>query len=285
MRDFETWLSGFRETIADYKYYVNFEKVFSNTDAIKVELNILNSLIGSKNIEADFENLLVSYPQVLKCIPILLAKRESEISATDSEGTFIYNFKKTNLSIEQYKTFMRKTGLFDLISNHIISNLVDYVTGVETGLDSNGRKNRGGDLMEDLIETYIKKAGFIRDVTYFKEMYISQIESKWNIDLSCISNNGTTEKRFDFVVEGKECIYGIETNFYSSSGSKLNEVSRSYKTLALETKDLDYFKFIWFTDGKGWNHARNNLLEAFDVLDNLYNIRDLENGIITKIFK
>ncbi len=285
MRDFETWLSSFRETIANYKYYVDFEKVFNNTAAVKVELNILNSLIGSKDIETDFESLLVCYPQILKCIPILLAKRESEISATDSEGTFIYNFKKTNLSIEQYKTFMRKTGLFDLISNHIISNLVDYVTGVETGLDSNGRKNRGGDLMEDLVEAYIKKAGFIRDVTYFKEMYISAIESKWDIDLSGISNNGTTEKRFDFVVRGNECIYGIETNFYSSSGSKLNEVSRSYKTLALETKDLDYFKFIWFTDGKGWNHARNNLLEAFDVLDNLYNIRDLENGIMTEIFK
>ena len=74
---------------------------------------------------------------------------------------------------------MEHTGLFDLLKNHIIRDLVDYVTGVETGLDSNGRKNRGGHLMEDLVEGYIKKAGFVKDKTYFKEMYIHQIAEKW----------------------------------------------------------------------------------------------------------
>ncbi len=285
MRDFKEWLGSFREIIADYMYYVDFDKAFRNTDAVKVRLNILNSLVGSKNIEADFESLIAEYPEVLRCIPILLAKRESEISVTDLEGTHIYDFSKMSLSVNQYKHFMRESGLFDLISNHIIGNLVDYVLGVEAGLSSHGRKNRGGDLMEDLIEGYIRKAGFMRDVTYFKEMKTSQIESKWGIDLSCITNKGTTEKKFDFVVKGNECIYGIETNFYTTGGSKPNEVARSYKTIALETKGLDYFKFVWFTDGKGWNSAKDNLLETFDVLDNLYNICDLENGIMTKIFK
>ena len=284
-RDFNNWLSGFRESIADYGYYINFEKVHRNVDNIKVELNILNSLIGSKNIEQNFENLINKYPEVLKCIPLLLAVRANEIYAIDSEGEFTYNFKKPNLSVEQYKVFMRKTGLFDLIENHIVNNLVDYATGVETGLDSNGRKNRGGHLMENLVESFIKKSGFVKDETYFKEMYIHQITEKWNIDLSAISNQGKTEKRFDYVVKTSNMIYGIETNFYGGGGSKLNETARSYKTLALETDTINGFTFVWFTDGKGWTSARNNLEETFDVMQHIYNIKDLEDGVISEVFK
>ena len=212
-RDFNTWLSGFRDSIADYGYYIDFEKVHRNVGNIKVELNILNSLIGSDNIEDDFENLIKKYPEVLKCIPLLLAVRANEIYAIDGDGAFTYNFKKANFDSEQYKVFMRKTGLFDLIANHIVNNLVDYATGVETGLDSNGRKNRGGHLMENLVESFIKKAGFVKDETYFKEMYIHQITEKWDIDLSAISNQGKMEKRFDYVVKTDNMIYGIETNF------------------------------------------------------------------------
>ncbi len=284
-RDFNSWLSGFRDSIADYDYYIDFEKVHRNVEGIKVELNILNSLIGSKNIEADFEVLLEKYPEILKCIPLLLAVRANEIYAIDGDGEFTYQFKNPNLSAEQYKVFMRKTGLFDLMANHIVNNLVDYATGVETGLDSNGRKNRGGHLMENLVESFIKKAGFIKDETYFKEMYIHQITDKWNIDLSAISNQGKMEKRFDFVIKTVNMIYGIETNFYGSGGSKLNETARSYKTLALETDTIDRFTFVWFTDGKGWTSARNNLEETFDVMEHIYNIKDLENGIINEVFK
>ena len=285
LRDFNAWLSGFRDSIADYGYYIDFDKVHRNVDNIKVELNILNSLIGSNNIETDFENLINKYPETLKCIPLLLAVRSNEIYAIDGDGNYTYNFKNPNLSVEQYKIFMRKTGLFDLIENHIVNNLVDYATGVETGLDSNGRKNRGGHLMENLVESFIQKAGFVKDVNYFKEIYIHQITNKWDIDLSAISNQGKTEKRFDFVVKTPNMIYGIETNFYGSGGSKLNETARSYKTLALETDTIDGFTFVWFTDGKGWTSARHNLEETFDVMEHIYNINDMENGIITEVFK
>lgn len=282
-RNFDEWLAGFRETIADYKYYVDFGKVYNNVESIRIELNILNSLIGIKDIETEFERIVTKYPEVLKCIPILLAKRESEIKAMDADGEFCYNFRKLSYPLEQYKVFMRKTGLFDLMEKHIIHNLIDYVTGVETGLDSNGRKNRGGHLMEGLVESYLVKAGLVKGETYFKEMYIHEIEDKWNVDLSSISNNGQAEKRFDFVVKGADKIYGIETNFYSSQGSKLNETARSYKTITLETKDLPYFEFVWFTDGKGWNTAKRNLKETFDVLEHLYNIKDLESGVVERV--
>ena len=154
-RDFNAWLSGFRDSIADYGYYIDFEKVHRNVDNIKVELNILNSLIGSKNIEADFENLVRKYPEVLKCIPLLLAVRANEIYCQDENGGHLFQFDfgkyptNSHAHYERYKYFMRETGLFDLLENHIVNNLVDYATGVETGLDSNGRKNRGGHLMED----------------------------------------------------------------------------------------------------------------------------------------
>ncbi|MGN0007859.1 MAG: type II restriction endonuclease [Alistipes sp.] len=283
-RNFDEWLKNFRTSIADYGYYIDFGKVFVNVEAIKVELNILNSLIGSHNIEADFKRLLIDYPAVLRCIPLLLAKRATEIAAMDADGAFVYDFAKQNLSVEQYGIFMRKTGLFDLLESHIISNLVDYVTGVEVGLDSNGRKNRGGHLMENLVEKYLQQAGFVKDSTYFKEMYIRNIKKRWGIDLSAVSNNGKAEKRFDFVVKTDKMIYGIETNFYSSGGSKLNETARSYKTIATETATMSDFTFVWFTDGKGWESARHNLEETFEVLPHIYNIDDMEHGIMTKIF-
>lgn len=284
-RNFNTWLSSFRYSIADFSYYIDFTKVYKNVDSIKIELNILNSLIGSKNIEADFENLIKKYPETLKCIPILLAVREYEIFAGENGDVKLYTFNKQINTIEDYKLFMRKTGLFDLLSNHIINNLYDYVTGVETGLDSNGRKNRGGHQMEDLVESYIQKAGFKRDVNYFKEMYVSEVSKKWNIDLSAVSNQGKMEKRWDFVVKTDNCIYLIETNFYGSGGSKLNETARSYKTIATEMKNVKGAKFVWFTDGARWKSAARNLEETFDVLDDIYSINDMQNWIMKELFK
>ena len=283
-RNFNEWLTTFRRSIANYAYYVDFAKVHANIENIKIPLNILNSLIGSKNIEEDFEKIVAAYPETLKCIPLLLAVRANEICAMDADGEFHYSFTKPNQSAEQYKVFMRKTGLFDLLQNHIVNNLVDYATGVETGLDSNGRKNRGGHLMEDLVESYIVKAGFVKDVSYFKEMYIHQIQDKWGVDLSAISNQGKMEKRFDYVVKTSSMIYVSETNFYTGGGSKLNETARSYKTLAGEVDTINGVTFVWFTDGIGWKSARHNLEETFDVMDNIYNIEDMENDIISKVF-
>ena len=280
-RNFVEWLGTFKDNISDYKYYINFEKVYKNVEENKVEFNMLNSLLGSKNIEEDFINLVTKYPEVLKCIPILLAVRNMEIPAMDEEGAFIYNFKKINQNLEQYIVFMNKTGLFDLLANRGVTNIIDFVLGVETGLDSNGRKNRGGHLMEDLIEGYLKSEG----VEYYKEMYLKDIEEKWGIDLSALSNNGKSAKRFDFVVKTNSMVYGIETNFYTSGGSKLNETARSYKMIAEESKNIEGFKFVWFTDGKGWTSARKNLEETFDVLDSMYNINDVENGIMKELFK
>ena len=282
-KNFDEWLSTFRESIADYKYYVDFNNAYNNLNEFKVELNILNSLVGSKNIEEEFKSLITKYPEVLKAVAILLAKRENEIYCQDDKGKFKYNFKKQNYSIEQYCYFMKETGLFDLLSNRIVKDLVDYVLGVEVGLDSNGRKNRGGHLMENLVEKYIQDAGFIKGKTYFKEIKIKELEKITGLSLAALSNSGKTVKRFDYVVLKNGFTYAIETNFYASSGSKLNETARSYKALALESKGIARFKFVWITDGLGWIDARNNLEETFDVLETIYNIKELEEGILGQL--
>lgn len=281
MRDFEEWLAKMRTSINEYTYYVDFAKVYENVEKIRVELNIMNTLIGSANIIEDFKALYARYPEILKCIPTLLAVRQNEIYAQDNDGAFNYNFKEYNYSIDQYIVFMEKTGLMDLIANHLVNNLVDYALGIETGLDSNGRKNRGGHQMENLVESYIKKA----NVEYYKEMYLTDIESKWDVDLSAISASGTSTKRWDFVVKTSNHIYVIETNFYTSGGSKLNETSRSYKMIAEETKHIENVDFVWITDGGGWRSARHNLKETFDVMPFLFNIDDMEKGALISLFQ
>lgn len=297
-RNFDEWLSKFRPSISTYDYYVDFEKVHRNVDGIKVELNILNSLIGSKRIRDEFLDLVKEYPNVLKAIPILLAKRENEIYCQDEKGGYLYSFKFDVLSrdsscikshmfklYEQYAYFMEKTGLFDLLENHLINNLMDYVTGVETGLDTHTRKSRGGDLMEDLVESFIQEAGYVKGENYFKEMSTRAIEKRWNINLSALTNAGKASKRFDFVIKTENMIYGIETNFYNGGGSKLNETARSYKMLAQEAEKIDGFTFVWFTDGSSWKTAKENLRETFEVLSTMYSINDMENGIMHKIFQ
>ena len=282
-RYFNEWFSRFKSSISNYAYYVDFDKIYKNVDKVKLELNILNSLIGSEKIEDDFQNIIIRYPETLECIPLLLAVRSSEIFIKDEINEYLFNFKKLVYSVDDYIRFMRECGLFDLLQNHIINNLYDYVLGIEVGLDSNGRKNRGGHLMENLVEEYIVKAGYKKNDTYFKEMYLKDIERKWNLDLSAMSGNNVSAKRFDFVIRKENMVYVIETNFYTSGGSKLNETARSYKMLAEEAKKVAGVTFIWFTDGTGWNNAKHNLEETFNVLETIYNIEDLENGVLERL--
>ena len=280
-RNFATWLATFRQSINSYGYYTDFKRVYANAEKLKIEISMLNTLVGAKNIEAEFESILNRYPECLKVIPVLLAVRKMEIFCQDNNGACNYIFSRKAQSVEQYKYFMRKTGLFDMLENHVISNLYDYVMGVEVGLDSNSRKNRGGHQMENLVEYYLIKSG----VEYYKEMYLTEIERKWNIDLSAISAEGTSTKRWDFVVRTPSRIFVIETNFYASSGSKLNETARSYKMIAEEAKLIDGFSFVWITDSGGWSDARRNLEETFNILEDMYNIADMENGIFNSLFR
>ena len=198
-RNFDEWFSHFRETIYGYDYYTDFRKVYDNVQYVRAPLNAMNALLGSKNLDRDFKALVKDYPAVLRCLPILIAVRESEMTVLDNHEEISYDFYRPNQSVEQYLEFMKGTGLYDLIQQHRINNLFDYVTGVEVGLDSNARKNRGGHTMENLVESYLRKIG----VKYHKEMYLADVQSRYGINLESISNMGKTQKRFDFVVESR----------------------------------------------------------------------------------
>lgn len=280
MRDFNSWFNTFTNNIYTYDFFTDFNKVYSKIDSLKVELNILNSIIGSNNIEKDFKTIINKYPDTLKCIPILLAVRQQELIINDNTGEKIINFETLNKqNIELYTNFMKETGLFDLLKHSKIKSLIDYTTGVEVGLDSNARKNRTGKAMETLVESYIKQTGY----KYYNQVNTTYINNKFNVDLSKILTNA--EKKFDFVIKTNKNIYVIEVNFYNSSGSKLNETARSYKEIALETSNIKHFNFIWITDGFGWQKSKNNLKETFDSMQHLYNINDLKNNILNKIIK
>ncbi|MCL2228538.1 MAG: type II restriction endonuclease [Firmicutes bacterium] len=277
MRNFNEWLSKFKISISDFGYYINFNKVYRNVDSIKIELGALSSLVRSKNIEKDFRELFNKLPSVARCIPILLAIRDQIVYVTHHNENYVFNFTKCD--VEECVLFMSESGLFDLISNHLTGNIIDYTTGVEVGLDSNGRKNRGGTLMENIVEQHIKNSGF----SYFKEMKVKTIEGNWGINLSGIPDN----KKFDFVIKTDTTIYGIETNFYggNGSGSKLNETARSYKLIAEKSKNIKGFKFFWITDGTSWRNAKNDLKATFDILDDIYNLVELESGVLSKVIK
>lgn len=280
-RDFNEWLTTMTDTIADWTYYTDFPKIYDNVEKIKIPLNIMNSLIGSKNIRQDFLDLYQSYPEILKVVPILIAKRLKEtIIVKDPIKDFYFDFRKPNYSIEEYAMFLEKSGIFDLLETHIVSNLLDYVTGVEAGMDTHARKNRTGHAMENIVQNYLEAAGYVLGETLFKEIYQDEIEERFSVDLSAITNEGNTDKRFDFVIKSDSTIYLIETNFYVGGGSKLNETARSYKMIAQETKTIQNVEFMWFTDGQGWFKAKKNLRETFDVLPHLYNTNDLKNDIL-----
>ncbi len=177
---------------------------------------------------------------------------------------------------------MQETGLFDLLSKSKIKSLQDYVTGIEVGLDSNARKYRTGSVMENIIENYIQSAGYKKNDTYFTQINTTDFNAEFGINLS-LYTKATANKKFDFVIKKDDKIFAIEVNFYNSQGSKLNETARSYKEIAIETKDMKNFSFIWITDGKGWLSSKNNLQDTFNSINHLYNLNDVENGLFKKL--
>lgn len=293
-RDFETWMGNFKDFIASYDYYADWDTIFKRADKFKFELNALNSLVGSEDIRGDFIELVGKQPCIRRAIPILLAKREPRILVYDqNRGDLVFDFSDENLSAQACALFMEQTGLFDLISNHISNNLYDYVTGIEAGLNSNGRKNRGGHAMENLVEDFLNKSGLQLETnkntvkpkagTYFKELETTVMQN-WGLNMGPLTNERESTKRFDFVVFTDSVTYGIETNFYTGGGSKLNETARSYKQLAQEAKHIEHFEFVWITDGGGWRQAKHNLRETFESMEHIYSIADLESGIFDRIF-
>lgn len=264
---FDNFLSQLSETNATLDYFTDFEKIRGNVGKIAIRLNQLNYLIGKDNIEKAVEAVFKENPKAFEVLDILIAVRKNKkAKVVDSEGETVSLDSYFNTP-ESIITYIEETGLVDVFRNKDITNLVDYVFGVEVGLDTNARKNRGGDNMSKAVSKQFDKA----HIFYKKEVN--------STEFSEILSLGVDVKRFDFVIKTQKRTYLIETNYYNSGGSKPNEVARAYSDIAPKIHQYEGFEFVWITDGFGWLTAKNKLEEAFNIIPSTYNLKTLEKFI------
>lgn len=285
---FEYFINNLKPSILLWSYFVNWEKVLENTKKIEIALNSLNYLIGKNNFDNEFRFLVKQNPDVAKAIPALVV-RDGDNSLkfkilVDYKGKkFVYedyDFSKDNPSetdIEKYLIFIKESGLKDLIVSQKIKNLVDYMIGVEAGLDSNGRKNRGGDCMENIVDFFIQDLCKSKGFSYLREANAEKIKEKWGYVVPVDKSS----RRYDFVVNnGKELLI-FETNFYGSGGSKLKSTAGEYRNLfdVLGGK----YKFIWITDGFGWKSTTKPLRETYNHNEFVFSLDMLEKGVLENL--
>ena len=277
--------------ITQWDYFVNWEKVYNNVIPFEKELNLLNVLIGKENIEKELTDLILEYPKVINAIPLLLAirfksKPEQKINILTDPVNYqydLFDLSVTNPNEEQAKKiaiFFNKSGLGELVKDKKVKNLVDYSTGVEVGLDSNGRKNRGGHQMENRVESYIQEVCNDLKLPYLKEATAKSIKDNWNIDLKVDKSS----RRIDYVINKNGQLFFFEVNFYSGGGSKLKSTATEYVKMN-EYWNAQNIEFVWITDGAGWIKTQKPLREYFDKAEYLLNLEMLKNGILTDIIE
>ena len=223
-------------------------------------------MIGKEDLDKAVKELWENDKRVFSILDILIATRQDQHKKYLDEKGKPHLVHELLDSYEGVMTFLNETGLADVLKNKDIKNLVDYVFGVEAGLDTHARKNRSGDITELLLHRILTANG----IEHRREVYSREFPA-------IKEALGTDEKRFDFVIKTKRCTYLIEVNFYSGGGTKLNEVARSFSGIAPKVNSVEGFEFVWVTDGQGWNSARNKLEEAYNEIDRMYNFESLGN--------
>ncbi|EYE88622.1 hypothetical protein Q428_07110 [Fervidicella metallireducens AeB] len=285
---FSFLIDTLKDSIKSWDYFVDWKKVKNNIRDIEIELNILNYLIGKENIKEELTYLLNKHPEVIKAFPYLLASRENKfkILSLDKNDKFdykIFDFNKKHFDskdIENIITFIENTQLINIFMDKNIKSLVDYVFGVEVGLDSNGRKNRSGTAMENIVEHFIQRICSKNNYQYIKQATVTKIKEKWNFNVTV----DKLERRFDFAINTGSKLFLIETNYYSGGGSKLKATAGEYKTL-FDLLEHDGHEFIWITDGKGWLTAKRPLEETFNHNRYILNLKMIELGVLENILK
>lgn len=267
-KQFDIFISQLKETNQTLDFFCDFEKIGRNVDDIKLSLCILNSLIGTSDLKKSVETIWNRDKTAFSVLPILIAVRDEGSKKVLDSLNNIVEIKTFFGSIDRVIEFLESTGLADLFRNRTIKDLVDYVFGIETGLDTNARKNRSGHIMENTVAQIFKD----NNIKYRQEIY----SSEWKVITEVL---GTDKKRFDFVIETSNNTYLIEVNFYSDGGSKPNEVARSYSDIAPKINSVEGFEFVWITDGIGWKKAKNKIQEAYCIIPRVYNLTDIVNFI------
>ncbi len=267
-KDFNLFMSQLQKTNQTLDFFCDFDKISQNVADIKLSLCMLNSLIGSTDMRKSVETIWKRDKSAFNVMDILIAVRsEGKKKVLDSLGRCVV-LDSLFESVDGIMEFLDNTGLTEILQSKRINDLVDYVFGIETGLDTNARKNRSGHVMEGMVARILDKNG----ISYRQEVY----SSEWPAITKVL---GDDEKRFDFVIKTKHKTYLIEVNFYSGGGSKLNEVARSYSDIAPKINSVPGFEFVWITDGIGWNSAKNKLQEAYSIIPSVYNLTNIRSFI------
>ena len=267
-KDFSKFMSQLQETNQTLDFFCDFDKIAGNVDNIKLSLCMLNSLIGTTNLRKSVETIWDRDKSAFSVMDILIAVRsEGKKVVLNSAGDCVI-LDRFFTSVDGVVEYLEETGLADLFRQRRINDLVDYVFGIETGLDSNARKNRSGHVMEGMVASIFKKNG----IRFTREVYSTEWPNLQRV-------LGDDEKRFDFVVQTSKKTYLIEVNFYSGGGSKLNEVARSYSEIAPKINSVPGFDFVWITDGLGWRSAKNKLQEAYRIIPSIYNLTNIKDFI------
>ena len=267
-KEFNKFMSQLQETNQTLDFFCDFDKISQNVENIKLSLCMLNSLIGSNDMQKSVETIWNRDKTAFNVMDILIAVRsDGTKKVLNSLGQCVVLDSLFD-SVDGVLEFLEKTGLAEVFQSKKINDLVDYVFGIETGLDTNARKNRSGHVMESMVARILDENG----VSYRQEVY----SSEWQEITEVL---GDDEKRFDFVIETENKTYLLEVNFYSGGGSKLNEVARSYSDIAPKINSVLGFEFVWITDGIGWRSAKNKLQEAYNIIPSIYNLTDISEFI------
>ena len=265
-KPFNLFLSQLSKTNATLDYFVDFDKVTRNVHKIAIKLNQLNYLIGKENIEEAINELYEENPKVFEVLDILIAVRNKKTKTFNNNG-IIVSLEGYFSSPKGILEYIHETRLEEVFKNKEITNLVDYVFGIEVGLDTNARKNRGGKNMSKAVSLFFDRGGIF---------YKTEVNSTLFLDIESL---GVDVKRFDFVIKTKKKTYLIETNFYNTGGSKPNEVARAYSEVAPKINQYENYEFVWITDGQGWLKAKNKLEEAFNTIPSIYNLTTLSKFV------
>ena len=291
---FNYFISTLRPSIQVWDYFINWDKVNLKHHSVMFELNILNSLIESDNIEKDFIKLIKKHPEIIKVFPLLLAVREDKLKILKNYKSkdlsyLNFDFKKEKyretmeIEARKYLEFIKSSHLINLFNEKKIKNFQDYLLGIEVGLNANGRKNRGGKLMESIVEVFISEhCQKNSNLSYLSQATPKKIKKEWEINV----NYEKSAKSFDFAIYNKlkNQLFLVETNFYNGGGSKLKSVCGEFKILFNELKKQN-IQFIWITDGWGWKTTKRPLEETFNNTDFILNLNMLKNEILNEIIQ
>ena len=291
------------DTNRGYNYYVDWSNI-TGYNKYSVELHAMGVLIHceEETFYEEFKNLLMKLPSVIELFPFLfaLSKKERDMvikkaelkvigSEIDSKDYEVYQFNgntfRNNLdeeSIEKYYEFFCNMGLKNLFQNLLEKSVQDYIVGVLVGLDSNGRKNRGGAAFELACEPLIKEICQKYNITVLTQKQFQYVEKEYGLMI----NDTIANRKADFILLNKEqskCM-NIEVNFFNDSGSKPEEIINSY-IQRQEALNAVGISFCLLTDGRCWKGTTNQLKVGFNEIKYLMNYNLAKSGMLEEMIE